>query len=60
MRVPRPGPSVKKYLKMSTVYRYKGGVANYAWDGTKLDALGETITIESITNAEIDAIVSAS
>lgn len=29
---------------------------NYAWDGEKWDALGETITIESITNAEIDAI----
>lgn len=30
---------------------------NYAWDGEKWDPLGETITIESITNAEIDTIV---
>lgn len=30
---------------------------NYAWDGEKWDALGEAFQIESITNAEIDAIV---
>ena len=28
---------------------------NYAWTGQGWDALGETIQIESITNAEIDA-----
>ncbi len=30
---------------------------NYAWDGEKWDALGEIFEIHSITNAEIDAIV---
>ena len=63
---------------LSSVYRYKGSVANYAslpagdsetgdvwnveatgmnyaWTGQGWDALGETIQIESITNAEIDA-----
>lgn len=29
---------------------------NYAWTGTAWDALGESFTIEAITNAEIDAI----
>lgn len=29
---------------------------NYAWTGTAWDALGESFSIESITNAEIDAI----
>lgn len=29
---------------------------NYAWTGTGWDALGESFTIETITNAEIDAI----
>lgn len=29
---------------------------NYAWTGTEWDALGESFQIESITNAEIDAI----
>lgn len=31
---------------------------NYAWTGEDWDALGQTIQIESITNAEIDAITS--
>lgn len=30
---------------------------NYAWTGTEWDALGESFQIESITNAEIDAIM---
>lgn len=29
---------------------------NYAWDGEKWDALGQMFEIQSITNAEIDAI----
>lgn len=29
---------------------------NYAWTGTAWDALGESFSIEAITNAEIDAI----
>ena len=28
---------------------------NYAWNGTKWDPLGQLFAIESITNAEIDA-----
>lgn len=73
-------PDVALKSDLTSVYRYKGSVANYAslpaednvvgdvwnveatgmnyaWDGEKWDPLGETITIESITNAEIDAIV---
>lgn len=30
---------------------------NYAWNGTSWDALGELLSFENITNAEIDAIV---
>lgn len=30
---------------------------NYAWTGTGWDALGESFTIEAITNAEIDAMI---
>lgn len=73
-------PDLALKSDLSSVYRYKGSVENYAslpaegnevgdvwnveatgmnyaWDGTKWDALGETIQIESITNAEIDMIV---
>lgn len=73
-------PDVALKSDLSTVYRYKGSVTNYAslptednavgdvwnveasgmnyaWDGEKWDALGESVTIESITNAEIDTIV---
>lgn len=73
-------PDVALKSDLTSVYRYKGSVANfaslpaadnvvgdvwnveatgmnYAWDGEKWDPLGETITIESITNAEIDTIV---
>lgn len=32
---------------------------NYAWDGTQWDALGGTFEIESITNAEIDALMAS-
>lgn len=72
-------PDVALKSDLSTVYRYKGSVANYAslpaednavgdvwnveatgmnyaWTGDSWDALGETVQIESITNAEIDTI----
>lgn len=65
---------------LSSVYKYKGSVANvaalpesgntdgdvynveasgmnYAWDGTKWDALGEIFEIQSITNEEIDSMM---
>jgi hypothetical protein len=71
-------PDVALKSDLTSVYRYKGSVANYAslpagdsetgdvwnveatgmnyaWTGQGWDALGETIQIESITNAEIDA-----
>lgn len=32
---------------------------NYAWNGTSWDALGETFTIDAITNAEIDGVMTA-
>lgn len=38
------------------VWNVESSGMNYAWDGTKWDALGETIVIERISNAEIDAI----
>lgn len=38
------------------VWNVEASGMNYAWDGEKWDALGETVQIESITNGEIDAI----
>lgn len=37
------------------VYNVEDTGMNYAWNGTAWDALGEILTIVSITNAEIDA-----
>lgn len=76
-------PDVALKSDLSSVYRYRGSVTNYAslpaegntvgdvwnveatgmnyaWDGEKWDALGEAFRIGSISNEEIDAIVSAS
>lgn len=73
-------PELALKSDLSSVYRFKGSVAdyaslptegneagdvwnveatgmNYAWTGEEWDALGEGFQIESITNAEIDAIV---
>lgn len=75
-------PELALKSDLSSVYRYKGSVANYAslpaegntvgdvwnveatgmnyaWTGEAWDALGEAFSIESITNAEIDAITAA-
>lgn len=41
------------------VYNVEDTGMNYAWNGTAWDALGEILTIESITNAEIDAMFTA-
>lgn len=41
------------------VYNVEDTGMNYAWNGTAWDALGEILTIESITNAEIDAMFAA-
>ena len=72
-------PDVALKSDLTTVYRYKGSVANFAalpsennetgevwnveetgmnsaWTGTAWDALGRDFEIQSITNAEIDAI----
>lgn len=38
------------------VYNVEADGMNYAWNGTEWDALGGHIDIETITNAEIDAI----
>jgi hypothetical protein len=40
------------------VYDVADGM-NYAWNGTKWDALGEVFTITSITNSEIDTVVAS-
>lgn len=73
-------PELALKSDLSSVYRYKGSVTNfaslptegnvtgdvwnveatgmnYAWDGEKWDPLGESFEIQSISNAEIDAIV---
>lgn len=72
-------PDVALKSDLTSVYKFKGSVTNYAslptegneagdvwnveatgmnyaWTGTAWDALGESFEIESITNAEIDAI----
>lgn len=41
------------------VYNVEDGGMNYAWDGTKWDALGEIFTITAITNSEIDTVVAS-
>lgn len=74
-------PDLALKSDLTSLYRYKGSVTNYAslpvsgntegdvwnveatgmnyaWTGEDWDALGQTIQIESITNAEIDAITS--
>lgn len=38
------------------VYNVEATGMNYAWNGTAWDALGETFTITSISNAELDTI----
>lgn len=55
--------SVTNYASLPTAENVVGDVwnveatgMNYAWTGEGWDALGETFSIESITNAEIDAI----
>lgn len=73
-------PDVALKSDLTSLYRYKGSVTNYAslpaegnevgdvwnveatgmnygWTGSGWDALGEAFSIESITNAEIDAIM---
>lgn len=42
---------------LGDTYNVSATDMNYAWDGTKWDPLGSSIQIESITNAEIDSIV---
>lgn len=74
-------PDVALKSDLTSLYRYKGSVTNYAslpvsgnvtgdvwnveatgmnyaWTGEDWDALGQAFQIESITNAEIDAITS--
>lgn len=41
------------------VYNVEDSGMNYAWDGEKWDALGEIFEIETISNAEIDAVVAS-
>lgn len=43
--------------EIGDVWNVEATEMNYAWTGTDWDALGESFQIESITNAEIDAIV---
>ena len=41
------------------VYNVEATGMNYAWTGSEWDALGEILSIESITNSDIDTILSA-
>lgn len=41
------------------VYDVQSTGMNYAWDGSKWDQLGMTLSIDSITNGEIDTIVAS-
>ncbi|MEG0996496.1 MAG: hypothetical protein RSH26_05995, partial [Clostridia bacterium] len=41
------------------VYNVETDGMNYAWNGTAWDPLGGTLTIDSITNAEIDTILAS-
>lgn len=41
------------------VYNVESSGMNYAWDGTAWDALGEIFTITSISNSDIDTIVTS-
>ena len=41
------------------VWNVEADGMNYAWDGTAWDALGVGLTVENITNAEIDTIVAS-
>lgn len=46
-------------LTAGDVYNVEADGMNYGWTGTAWDALGASFTINSITNAEIDAILAA-
>lgn len=54
--------SVAAYANLPTgaadgdVYNVEADGMNYAWNGTAWDALGSTVTIETATDAEIDAL----
>lgn len=75
-------PDVALKSDLTTVYRYKGSVENFAslptvdnevgdvwnvedtnmnygWTGSDWDPLGQIFEVEALTNAEIDAIMSA-
>lgn len=41
------------------VWNVEAGGMNYVWTGSAWDALGETFTIDAITNSEIDTIVAS-
>lgn len=41
------------------VYNVEATGMNYAWNGTEWDALGETFSITSISNSDIDTIVAS-
>ena len=64
-RVYRYKGSVTNYASLpmenavGDVWNVEATGMNYAWTGEGWDALGETFSVESITNAEIDAIMNA-
>lgn len=46
-------------VQTGDVYDVADSDMNVAWDGTKWDKLGQTFTIQAMTNDEIDSIVAA-
>ena len=46
-------------VTVGDVYNVEATGMNYAWTGTEWDALGEILSIESISNSDIDTILSA-
>ena len=55
--LPSSGQSVGDVYNIEAASSYGAAGANVAWNGTGWDPLGEVFSIDSITNAEIDAIV---
>ena len=57
--LPSEGQQVGDVYNIVAASTYGGAGMNVVWTGAEWDALGEVFSIESITNSEIDTIVSA-
>lgn len=57
--LPSSGQTLGDVYNIEAASVYGGAGSNVAWNGTSWDPLGEIFQIDSITNAEIDAIVAS-